>query len=186
MTYRDKTAARKIKVSYSAVDAPNRRATRTYATLKGAMTFAHNWVGPHPEIGSGYAVSGDGIGKVTVRGATLAELFPPRSEPIVGRERIVLASVLGGTNLGMSLPDKKLVGGLLSREDPRGRPLNIESATVCLWQDYMESEAMLEMFVKECKWWLDDNLDESPDGAPVDKAYVRRVWPDVAGVMGWS
>lgn len=66
---------RNIKVRYSSVDGGGAPA-RTFKTLKGAQKFAHQWVGAHPEIGSTYAVSGDGIGKVTVSGASLRELFP--------------------------------------------------------------------------------------------------------------
>lgn len=64
-----------IKITYSTVD----RFVKVgrYKTLKGAQAFAHKWVGEHPEMGSTYAVSGDGVGKVTVTGCTLKELFSP-------------------------------------------------------------------------------------------------------------
>ena len=41
-----------------------------------AVTRRGKWVGAHPEIGSTYAVSGDGVGKVTCQGVSLSELFP--------------------------------------------------------------------------------------------------------------
>jgi hypothetical protein len=63
-----------IKVKYSSVD--NRKSkSRSFKTLKGARKFAQHWIGKHPEMGSTYAVSGDGIGKIEVEGAKLAELF---------------------------------------------------------------------------------------------------------------
>lgn len=66
-----------IKLTYSSVD--GFRKNRSFKTLKAAQKFAQQWVGAHPEIGAGYAVAGDGIGKVTVtEGASLAELFPSR------------------------------------------------------------------------------------------------------------
>ena len=68
-----KTAG-EIKVIYNAIDGA--RDTREFKTLSGAKVFAHKAIGPHPEIGSTYAVSGDGVGKIEVFGATLAELFP--------------------------------------------------------------------------------------------------------------
>ena len=80
-----------IKVRYSSVD--SYRKTAKFKTLKGAQKFAQDWVGKHPEIGSTYAVSSDGIGKVTVEGASLAELFPerpdhdPESGPVGDGER---------------------------------------------------------------------------------------------------
>lgn len=64
-----------IIVNYLAVDGASMR--RKYKTLKGAQKFAHRFVGAHPEIGSYYAISGDGVGRVTCAGCTLRELFPP-------------------------------------------------------------------------------------------------------------
>jgi len=52
------------------------RKTRRFRTLNGARRFAQQWVGEAPDLGSTYAVSFDGIAKVTVSGATLAEIFP--------------------------------------------------------------------------------------------------------------
>lgn len=62
-----------ITVTYQSIDRYRKR--RTFKTLAGARKFAVNWVGENPEMGSTYAVSGDGIGKITVDGATLRELF---------------------------------------------------------------------------------------------------------------
>jgi hypothetical protein len=63
-----------IKVTYSSIDRV--RKSRTFKTLAGAQNWARYWVGKTPELGSGYAVSFDGVGKITVTGATLAEMFP--------------------------------------------------------------------------------------------------------------
>ena len=52
------------------------RDSRRFKTLAGAQRFAHRHVGEHPEIGRSYAVAGDGISRVAVRGSTLAEIFP--------------------------------------------------------------------------------------------------------------
>ena len=65
----------KITVFYSAADGA--KITRTFKTLTGAQKFAHKWVGAYPEISPRYAVSGDGVGKITVDGAMLRDLFPP-------------------------------------------------------------------------------------------------------------
>lgn len=73
------TAITRITVRYSSVDGCFK--TRTYHTLKGAQKFAQKWVGRHPEIGRTYAVSFDGVGKIEVEGATLADLFPPDAQP---------------------------------------------------------------------------------------------------------
>ena len=69
-----------MKVIYRSIDRV--RIARSFKTLKGAQAFAHKWVGEHPEIATSfsvaasYAVSGDGVGKITVEGCTLAEIFP--------------------------------------------------------------------------------------------------------------
>lgn len=63
-----------IKIKYQAVD--GYREGKSFMSLKGAQKYAHDRVGAHPEMGSYYAVSGDGIGKVTVEGVSLTELFP--------------------------------------------------------------------------------------------------------------
>lgn len=73
-------AAEVITVTYSSVD--GHTDTRKFKTLAGAQRFAAHMVGETPEMGRTYAASCDGIGKVTVQGATLAELFtrPERKE----------------------------------------------------------------------------------------------------------
>lgn len=62
-----------MKVIYRSID--GYRVARSFKTLKGARAFAHKWVGETPEIGSSYAISGDGVGKVTLEGCTFAEVF---------------------------------------------------------------------------------------------------------------
>src|SRR5262245_8677800 len=44
-------------------------------TLEGAREWAMHYVGEHPEFGSYYAVSSDGIATVSVTGCDLKELF---------------------------------------------------------------------------------------------------------------
>jgi len=56
-----------ITVKYSSVDGG--RLSRSFKSLKGARAFAQKMVGKHPEMGSSYAVSGDGIGKIEAYGA---------------------------------------------------------------------------------------------------------------------
>jgi hypothetical protein len=63
-----------IKLRYSSVDGFTE--TKTFDTVEAASAYARHWIGNHPEIGSHYAVSDDGIGKIEVTGATLRQLFP--------------------------------------------------------------------------------------------------------------
>ena len=74
-----------IKVKYTSVD--RYRSTRTFKTLKGARKFAQDRIGKNPDIGSYYAVSFDGIGKIEVSVGThhadvkLADLFGDDKKP---------------------------------------------------------------------------------------------------------
>ena len=63
----------KITVCYLAVDGA--KAWQTFDTIAKARSWAVEWVGRHPELGHHYAVSGDGIGRVTVAGCSIHELF---------------------------------------------------------------------------------------------------------------
>ena len=68
-------APKRIRLSYKAVDGAS--VYRTFATVEGARSFAQKWVGETPELGSYYAVSGDGVGKLMIDGpVTWKELFP--------------------------------------------------------------------------------------------------------------
>ena len=58
---------RDIRVHYSSIDRFSE--SRRFKTLTGAQKYAQKWVGPHPDQGGTYAVSFDGVGKVTVSGA---------------------------------------------------------------------------------------------------------------------
>lgn len=62
-----------IKVKYSSVDGC--RKSRSFKTLARARKYAQEWVGKNPDMGSHYAVSGDGIGKIECVGVPLAHLF---------------------------------------------------------------------------------------------------------------
>lgn len=63
-----------IKIKYSSVDGYLQR--KSFKSLKGARKYAQERIGTYPEMGSTYAVSGDGIGKIEViEGVTLRQLF---------------------------------------------------------------------------------------------------------------
>jgi hypothetical protein len=62
-----------ITVNYSSVDGTSIK--KSYKTIANAAKFARKWVGDRPEIGSRYAASGDGVGKITVQGCSIIELF---------------------------------------------------------------------------------------------------------------
>lgn len=66
--------ATKIKISYEAVD--GFRQVRSFYTLTLAQKYAVERVGEYPEMGAGYAIAGDGVGKVMADGVALESLFP--------------------------------------------------------------------------------------------------------------
>jgi len=63
-----------IRVTYHSIDGHKESFDTTYLSV--AQRWASRWIGKSPSLGRGYAVSDDGIGKITVEGASLRELFP--------------------------------------------------------------------------------------------------------------
>lgn len=65
-----------IAVRYQTTD--NFNCEHTFNTIAEAQAWAWHWIGRYPTIGRmhGYAVSDDGIGKITVTGISITELFP--------------------------------------------------------------------------------------------------------------
>ncbi len=57
---------------------------RFYKTLKGAREYCKKYLGQYFDFGVGftgaYAISGDGINRLTVEGTTFTDLFPERFE----------------------------------------------------------------------------------------------------------
>jgi hypothetical protein len=62
-----------IKLRFTTLDGI--RKTKRFKTLAGARKAAHDWVGKDADVGRFYAVSTDGVVKVTAEGCTLVELF---------------------------------------------------------------------------------------------------------------
>lgn len=62
-----------MKITYTSLDGV--RKSRTFKSLKAARSFAFDCVGPQDVEGGYYAVSNDGIGKITWDGLTRADLF---------------------------------------------------------------------------------------------------------------
>lgn len=64
-----------IVLDYDSIDHIHKRLR--FKSLAKAQAYAWSMIGRHPDLGSYYAVSDDGIGKVTpVKGCSLKELFP--------------------------------------------------------------------------------------------------------------
>jgi len=73
-----------IKVRFATLDGI--RKTKSFKTLAGARKATWAWAGKDCEVGSSYAISSDGVVRVTVEGCSLAELFsdgaPKGPEPL--------------------------------------------------------------------------------------------------------
>jgi hypothetical protein len=65
-----------IKITYSSVDGA--KEVKRFGTVIGASEYARRWIGDLPTLGSTYVISGDGIGKIEVTGASLTDLFPAK------------------------------------------------------------------------------------------------------------
>lgn len=63
-----------VTVHYEAID--GFRETKTFGCLGKARAYAQHWIGETPSIGTGYAVSDDGVGKITAEGVRVSALFP--------------------------------------------------------------------------------------------------------------
>jgi hypothetical protein len=69
-----------IRVHYNAIDHFSQ--SRSFKTLAAARRYAQKWVGPHPDTTGWYAVSFDGVGRITAN-VPMTDLFPPEtSEPV--------------------------------------------------------------------------------------------------------
>lgn len=63
----------KIRIIYKSID--DFKEIKNFTSLKKAQEYAKEWIGNFPEIGSDYAISEDGIGKIYCEGCTLKVLF---------------------------------------------------------------------------------------------------------------
>ena len=78
--YYESMGVKKITVIYDSIDGYHEE--RGCETIEGARAWAMHWVGECPELGRYYAVSADGIGKITVHGVTVRDIFPENAEYI--------------------------------------------------------------------------------------------------------
>lgn len=62
-----------IVVNYCAVDGYSQ--SKKFKTLLGAQKFAQKWIGEDADVGSFYAVSTDGVGRITCSGCSIKDLF---------------------------------------------------------------------------------------------------------------
>lgn len=90
-----------IKVRYSSID--HYKETKSFSALAAARRFAQKWVGRNPELGSTYAVSGDGVGKITMEWIS--------REPIGTERRVTLRDLFGDEPLNLASA-RALVGAL--------------------------------------------------------------------------
>ncbi len=107
-------SAREITVTYIGIDRTRKRST--FKTLQGAQKFAWKWVGETPEMGGGYAVSGDGVGRVTVQGATLQELFPKSGRYASRQKRAYFSVILAPGFTKWQSPNQHLSRGAFKSE----------------------------------------------------------------------
>jgi hypothetical protein len=81
-----------IKVRYTTID--RYKETKSFSTLRGARAYAQKWVGRNPDMGSHYAISDDGVGKITMEWISF--------EPIGTETRVNLRDLFGDEPLNMA------------------------------------------------------------------------------------
>jgi len=74
-----------ITLKYLAVD--GFRTEKTFSSLKEAQEFAVLWAGARCEVGRTYAITYDGVGRLTWTGVTAEELFPKEDSPVVPKSQ---------------------------------------------------------------------------------------------------
>jgi hypothetical protein len=94
----------------------------------------------------------------------------------------VLSAVMGGSNLGMGMPDKRTVHRLLACDT-----VTMDMCVMAMWSGCMEADDHYDMFMKECEWWYRSRSNFNKGRSKsADPAYVRKVWPDIADFMGFN
>jgi hypothetical protein len=88
------------------------------------------------------------------------------------QQRLLLAAVLGGSNLGMRLPSPAKVEKAASMD-------KLVSMVNELWHEYFETQQIMDMFHDECRWWL----EKEQIGDDVSIEYVHRVWPHIGALV---
>ena len=91
-----------IKLHFTTLDGI--RKTKRFKTLRNARKAAQEWVGTDADIGSYYAVSADGVVRVTVTGCTLADLFGPELKPEKPTEKFMAIRKGSSYNLYSGAP----------------------------------------------------------------------------------
>jgi hypothetical protein len=90
------------------------------------------------------------------------------------QQRMLLAAVLGGTNLGMSNPSKQEVSRASRNE-------SLDAMIYSLWSGSMDSDEMEKGFLDECRWWFKDKQNLNNKRITVE--YIQRVWPDIHALV---
>jgi len=85
------------------------------------------------------------------------------------QERIVLAALFGGTNMGMALPTRDQVQKLLDG-------YSLQEAVYALWSRYMDDDAMEKAFLQEARSWLKEPSFKTHEE-------VLRIWPHNAELV---
>jgi len=84
-----------ITIHFKSID--GYRGRRSFKALAAAKKYAVKLVGENPEIGSFYAVAGDGVVRITADGARIADLFPqPEAAPRARHCTCEVSQVYGG------------------------------------------------------------------------------------------
>ena len=76
-----------ITLSYAAID--GHFTQRAFTSLHEAQAFATDRVGGTPEVGTSYAVSADGVGRIDWEGCSASDLWPDLADDSWAREELL-------------------------------------------------------------------------------------------------
>ena len=93
------------------------------------------------------------------------------------QERLVLAAIFSGTNLGLDKPKRPLVQDMLQNLDAHNKhQIVLSNLVYSFWSGYMEDNAMERAFMGESKMWYKELGKETRES-------VTRIWPDHAALI---
>jgi hypothetical protein len=92
------------------------------------------------------------------------------------QERIVLAAIFGGSNLGLDRPKRERVQAGLA-DTSTNITLDVADIAYRFWSGYMESDGMEKAILQECRHWHRVGLKGE------DRESVTKTWPYIAELV---
>ncbi len=92
---------KEIKISNSAVDGFVE--SKTYKTIKGARKYLEKWAGSFYDVVGNVLITGDGINKLTVKGAKISEILTTKNEEKENMAKLKKGFVVGARDARLQM-----------------------------------------------------------------------------------